>query len=573
VSASRPPTPTVVTVVGGQTQAPSRSFPLGDSVSGFSIGAQADWIVVASGVAPVHLYLAFDGREVHVAPAVPTAPVLLDGRPLGPGWHVAPVGCELRFGAVTLLVTNEAARGGTQPLHPAIRPSDPAPPGRQLRTQMLTGTAAAPATPAAPGRSEPPPHAEGSRPPMAGFAPVQPAPHVQGHPLTSTAHWHTPPGAMDSRQAPPVPPPANREKQAAPPANIPKIQPAPMVPLGRMDRTLASPTAPAQVTVPPAVQVAAAPAQVTVQPAVQVAAAPPPMPMLAPAEAPAPAPGAPGAARSSSAAGAGDPLGPDTLADGGALRAHAERVAEATPSAALRSGHEYVDEVRRASGATPVPAAGRPATASDVSPPEVPAPDVPAPEALASRFSLAASWRAASLPRKLTLVLLPFSLVGFMLILDEPPPAPARVKKVASAQPSTSALAASSALAAVGSSSASALATPSAPAPAPRASGSPPSTVIAVGQPSPSAPSLAGPASSVGASIIEVGSAAAGSAAAPRPLYAAAERDAINAAFEGRNAEAARLYERLSSASEGKVFALAAHLVRENIVVKPAISH
>jgi hypothetical protein len=56
-------------------------------------------------------------------------------------------------------------------------------------------------------------------------------------------------------------------------------------------------------------------------------------------------------------------------------------------------------------------------------------------------------------------------------------------------------------------------------------------------------------------------------------LYAAAERDAINAAFEGRNAEAARLYERLSSASEGKVFALAAHLVRENTVVKPAISH
>jgi hypothetical protein len=56
-------------------------------------------------------------------------------------------------------------------------------------------------------------------------------------------------------------------------------------------------------------------------------------------------------------------------------------------------------------------------------------------------------------------------------------------------------------------------------------------------------------------------------------LYAGAERDAINAAFEGRNAEAARLYERLSNAQEGRVFAVAARLVRANIVLKPAISH
>jgi len=143
-----------------------------------------------------------------------------------------------------------------------------------------------------------------------------------------------------------------------------------------------------------------------------------------------------------------------------------------------------------------------------------------------------------------------------MLILDEPAPAPAQVKKVASAQPSASAsaLAAASAL-------------------APRASASEPSTVLSVAQPSGGALPVAGPASSVGASIIEVGSAAARSGAPPRPSYAGAERDALNAAFEGRNAEAGRLYERLSNASESKVFALAAHLVRENIVLKPAISH
>jgi hypothetical protein len=214
-----------------------------------------------------------------------------------------------------------------------------------------------------------------------------------------------------------------------------------------------------------------------------------------------------------------------------------------------------------------VPAAGRPAVAPNVppGPPEVAAPDAPR---VASKFSLRSSWREASIAKKLTLVLLPFGLVGVVLMPDDQPaPAPVRVETVASAGPSASAAAASSASAAAAS-SASAVAASSALAP--RASGSPPPTVLSVARPSAGAP---GPAPSVGASIIEVGSAAASSAASPRPLYSAAERDAINAAFEGRNAEAATLYERLSSAKEGRVFALAAHLVRENIVVKPAISH
>ncbi|HWP09248.1 MAG TPA: hypothetical protein VNN72_26070 [Polyangiaceae bacterium] len=595
---------------------------MGNPVAGFSVGAQADWVIAAAAVAPVHLYLAFDGRDVHVAPAAQNASVFLDGRELGPGWQLAPVGCELRFGTVALLVTNEDARRGTQPLHPAIRPSVPAQPGGQAHTQILSRTVAVKAAPTAAGRSEPPPQAEGSRPPMAGFAPVQPAPHVQlrgtqavqpagggavpapGHGLTATAQWHTPAAvAMQSRgasapPAAPAPPAANREQQAPPPANVTKIQPTGMVPLGGMERTLASRTAPAQAAVPPAVQVfasAAAPAQVAVPPAVQVVAAgpppaqvamppaqasgasAPPMPMLAPAEPPPPAQGSPGAAQPSSSAQASDPLGPNTVGDGGALRAHAGRVAEATPSAAMRSGQEYADEVRRASGPTPVPAAGRPAGAANVWPPNahgahVPAPEFPAPEAqpVASKLSLAASWREASLPKKLTLVLLPFALVGFVLMLDEPEPEPARVTKAASASPSASAVAASSALAAAASP---ATAAPASSALALHAGASAPSAVLSVAPPSASAPSHAAAASSVAASAIEVGSAAASSSAAPRPPYAAAERDALTAAFEGRNAEAARLYERLSSASEGKVFALAARLVRENIVLKPAISH
>lgn len=564
MSASRKSAPTVVTVVGGETRAPTRSFPLGNSVSGFSVGAEADWVIVAAGVERIHLYLGFDGRDVQVAPAAPTARVFLDARELGPGWHVAPVGCELRFGGVSLLVTNEEVRGSTQPLLPALRPSEPAPSRGPIRTQILTVPAL---------RSEPPPPAEGSRPPLAGFAPVQPAPHLQGArapqavqpagggwaptpPLNATAQWHTPAGAMASLAAS-APPADDRAIQAPPPAaNLPKIQPAPVVPLRDMDRTVVSPAAREQVTAP-----------LEVPPAVQVlASSPPAMPVLAPAEAPPPVPGASVAARFSSAANDSDPLGPNTIGDGGALRAHAARVAEATPSAALTLAQEYADQVRRASAPTPVPAAGRPAEPNvRPGPPPVRAPNVPAPEApgAASRFSLAASWRAASLPKKLTLVLLPFALAGVVVIFDDPPaPAPARLKKVASAAPSASALATTSASAVAASS-----------ALAPRVSGSSPPAVLSVARPSASAPPAAGPTSSVGASIIEVGSAAASSAAAPRPLYAAAERDALNAAFEGRNAEAARLYERLSRASEGKVFALAAKLVSENIVLKPAISH
>lgn len=323
----------------------------------------------------------------------------------------------------------------------------------------------------------------------------------------------------------------------APPANTPKkIQPAAIVPLGRADRTVASPPAPAQVTA---------------SPAVRVLAEPPRMPVLAPAEAPLPALADPAAA--TFGAREGDAAGTNTIADGGALRAHAARVADATPSVAFTSAQAYAEDVRRASGLTPVPAAGRQAVASNVpEPPEVS--DAEAPR-VAARFSRRSSWREASIAKKLTLVLLPFGLIGAALMPDEQPaPAPAQVKKVASARPSASAAAASS-------------------APIPGASGSPPSTVLSLARPSASTLPVAGPASSVAASIIEVGSAAASSSAAPRQLYAAAPRDAINAAFEGRNAEAARLYERLSSAKGGRVFALAAHLVRENIVLKPAISH
>jgi len=257
-------------------------------------------------------------------------------------------------------------------------------------------------------------------------------------------------------------------------------------------------------------------------------------------------------------------MGPTTMADGGALRAHAGRVAAGTPSVAFASAQAYADDVRRSSGSTPVPAAGRPAVAPNVppGPPAMNAPEVVEPETplAAKRFSaLRTSWREASIVKKLTVVLLPFGLLGVALMPDEQPaPAPVPLEKVALARASASASAAAAA-------ASSAL--------APRAGESPPSTALPVARSSASAAPPAFVASSANAPIIEVGSARPTSSAAPRPLYPAAERDAINAAFEGRNAEAARIYERLSRATDSRAFALAAELVRENIVLKPAISH
>jgi hypothetical protein len=86
-----------------------------------AMGTQAQWVLVAEGVAPVHLYFAFDGANVYVAPASPAQTVLLAGIPLGPGWTTAKVPSEIRFGAATLML--EPALGVSVPTSSA--PSSP----------------------------------------------------------------------------------------------------------------------------------------------------------------------------------------------------------------------------------------------------------------------------------------------------------------------------------------------------------------------------------------------------------------------------------------------------------------
>ncbi len=86
-----------------------------------SVGTQGQWIIFGEGVAPVHLYFAYDGTSVYVAPASPAQTVLLAGMPLGAGWATATVPTEIRFGGVTLALELGAATA----LPPSSGPSSP----------------------------------------------------------------------------------------------------------------------------------------------------------------------------------------------------------------------------------------------------------------------------------------------------------------------------------------------------------------------------------------------------------------------------------------------------------------
>jgi hypothetical protein len=108
-----------VRAVAGWTE--KGSFVLVPGTKPVSIGTQGQWVIFAEGVAPVHLYFAFDGTTVYIAAASPAQTVLLAGRPIGAGWATAAVPSEIRFGAATLML--EPALGVSTPASSA--PSSP----------------------------------------------------------------------------------------------------------------------------------------------------------------------------------------------------------------------------------------------------------------------------------------------------------------------------------------------------------------------------------------------------------------------------------------------------------------
>jgi hypothetical protein len=93
-----------ISLLSGTSDRPAITFTPGTPANPVSVGTAGQWIVSGEGVNPVHLYLVFDGRSVHVAAASPSAHALLAGMPVGADWARAPVPCELRFGGACVIM-------------------------------------------------------------------------------------------------------------------------------------------------------------------------------------------------------------------------------------------------------------------------------------------------------------------------------------------------------------------------------------------------------------------------------------------------------------------------------------
>jgi len=122
----------ILRIINGRTQLPTRTFTRGEPVPQFSVGSRGDWIVSGSGIASFHVLLTFDGEHVFAASADPTtAPVYLQGSPIGNTWHAVTPATELRFGDASLVVAREAS------IAPPAGASPPRPPKPEHRDAPL----------------------------------------------------------------------------------------------------------------------------------------------------------------------------------------------------------------------------------------------------------------------------------------------------------------------------------------------------------------------------------------------------------------------------------------------------
>lgn len=122
----------ILRILNGRTLLPTRTFTRGEPVPQFSVGSRGDWIVSGAGVASFHVLLTFDGEHVFAASVDPaTAPVYLQGSPIGNTWHPVTPSTELRFGEVNLVVAREAS------IAPPAGASPPRPPKPEHRDAPL----------------------------------------------------------------------------------------------------------------------------------------------------------------------------------------------------------------------------------------------------------------------------------------------------------------------------------------------------------------------------------------------------------------------------------------------------
>jgi hypothetical protein len=93
-----------VAVVGAQGPSAERRFAPGVVAGPISIGRQGDWALEGRGVGALDGFLYYDGRELFACSRDASAPMLLDGRPLGTSWEPLPLGAIVVVGRLRLVV-------------------------------------------------------------------------------------------------------------------------------------------------------------------------------------------------------------------------------------------------------------------------------------------------------------------------------------------------------------------------------------------------------------------------------------------------------------------------------------
>ena len=225
-----------ITVLSGHGEPGVFALPGGTARNPFGVGSAGEWRIAGNGVAPIHFYFAFDGRELFVVPAAPQLPVLLAGVALGTQWARVELPCELRFAGACLVLRAVPRISGTM-TGPVSTMSD----GGALRKAAERAVAAAQRVSASGGADAGPAMAPGGGsgsgmgPELFSTMILPNRPHLPPHAVDARGGSTRPPAAtpVPARAPSPVPPPP--DPRAAPTgASAP---PPPAVKTGEGDET------------------------------------------------------------------------------------------------------------------------------------------------------------------------------------------------------------------------------------------------------------------------------------------------------------------------------------------------
>lgn len=97
-----------VTLLAGESPTPLRAFRQGEPAAPLAVGSAAAFRVSAEGVAPTHLFLAFDGTTLFASASSSSAEVRVGEGLIPRGWTPLEAPCEIRFGAAVLRVAKES---------------------------------------------------------------------------------------------------------------------------------------------------------------------------------------------------------------------------------------------------------------------------------------------------------------------------------------------------------------------------------------------------------------------------------------------------------------------------------